>query len=95
MDGMQKVLEAYNFSKSYRLSAVWCGCFCKKRKQTIEKMYFFDRWLKVTQACLPDEIKWENIGYSHFNRRIRKLVIWIIAILLLVFGLMGVILVKV
>jgi len=32
MEGMQKVLDAYNFSKSYRISAVWCGCFCKKRK---------------------------------------------------------------
>jgi len=51
-------------------------------------------WLKVNQACLPDEIKWENIGYSTMNRRIRKIVIWIIAFILIMAGIIGVVFVK-
>ena len=57
-------------------------------------MYFFNSWLKVNQACLPDEINWENIGYSTCSRRIRKCMIWIVAALLILIGLIGVVLLR-
>ena len=52
------------------------------------------RWLKVNQACLPDEILWQNIGYNTFNRRVRKCVIWIIAVLLIMGGIISVVFIK-
>jgi hypothetical protein len=32
----------------------------------------YGKWLKVTKACEPDEIQWQNIGYSGTNRFFRK-----------------------
>lgn len=49
----------------------------------------------MSKACLPDEIKWENIGYGACNRRIRKCFIWLIAIIMIMVGILGVIIMKV
>jgi len=45
----------------------------------------------VNKACLPDAIIWENIGYSGFDRMIRKLGIWMIAIMMCILGVWGVV----
>ena len=47
---------------------------------------FMNKWLDVRRADEPDEIKWENSGYSQKNRVFRRFLIWIIAIILIFFG---------
>lgn len=47
---------------------------------------FMNRWLDVSRADEPDEIKWENNGYSQKNRVFRRFLIWIIAIALIFIG---------
>lgn len=39
--------------------------------------------IDVQNGGLPDEIMWMNIKYGLKNRRIRKLIIWIIALILI------------
>ena len=45
-------------------------------------------------ACEPDNIKWENIGYSKRQRRCRAAIVWFIAILLIVASLIGIVIMK-
>lgn len=45
-------------------------------------------------ACEPDNIKWENLGYSKKSRRIRALIVWLIAIGLIVASLIGIVIMK-
>ena len=45
----------------------------------------------MNKACLPDEIIWENIGYSGFDRMVRKVAIWMIAITMCILGVWGVV----
>lgn len=95
MGGMDSALDVYNITAFYRYLYMYCCCCCyKKRKQAIRDTYFFQSWLKVSKACLPDEIQWQNIGYSGSSRRMRKALIWILALALVVLGVYGVIWMK-
>ena len=97
MDGMSKVLNAYNITAFYRILYMYIcpACCCGKNAKKTRALYFNRRWLKVSKACLPDEIKWENIGYGACNRRIRKIFIWLIAIIMIGLGILGVVFMKV
>ena len=43
-----------------------------------------DRWLYVEKAGNPDQINWENLAYSPFNRSIRFGFVYFIAFILLI-----------
>jgi len=60
----------------------------------LREKHFYQRWLKVTKACEPDEINWENIGYSGCSRFFRKLVIWIVALAMIFVGLLALVYMK-
>mmetsp|Transcript_28134 Transcript_28134/g.42552 ORF Transcript_28134/g.42552 Transcript_28134/m.42552 type:complete len:292 (-) Transcript_28134:1600-2475(-) len=83
--------QLFNLSSFYRyfILTFCCSCFCKNSRESLKKRYFYDKWLKVDKACQPDEIKWENIGYSLSNRRCRRVLIHLVALLLVVVGLCG------
>jgi hypothetical protein len=87
-------LEAYNISNGFRALAKFCKCCCSRRYKKIQNNYFYDRWVGSSYSGLPDEINWQNIKYTMKNRRIRKLVIWIIAIVLILAGILGVVYMK-
>lgn len=42
-----------------------------------------DHLITVKKVELPDEIEWMNIKYSSKNRKIRKIVFWLLAIILI------------
>jgi len=78
----------------YRFTTTLCKCCCQSRYSKFRRMHFYNRWIKVRQASLPDEIKWENIGYSKQNRRFRKCAIWLIALVLTFIGMLAVVYLK-
>lgn len=91
MAGNQKAIKAYDMSKGYRCLTNCCKCCCSKRYENILNNYFHNKWLKVTSSDLPDEINYQNLGYSRFERRIRKGIIWLIALTLVILGMIGVV----
>ena len=57
-------------------------------------MHIFKEWPKVEEACEPDNIKWENLGYSKKNRRLRMCINWLISIGLILLSLIGIVYMK-
>lgn len=88
---MQQAIKAYNISRSYRFFITCCKCCCKERYQKLQRHFFYDKWLKVKKAALPDQIQWQNIGFTKGSRRFRKAIIWLIAIILIFAGILGVV----
>ena len=48
------------------------------------------RWPTPKEAELPDNILWQNMGYSRFNQLIRKSIVWLIAIALTICAFVGI-----
>ena len=67
MDSLDYVHNAYKKVGSCRRCCVMCCkgyCGCDKEYKDLKKKHFFKRWPKVSTACEPDNIKWENLGYT-------------------------------
>jgi hypothetical protein len=60
----------------------------------VRSLHFFKSWLNPQRASLPENIKWENLGYSRTNRLLRKTIVWCFAILLIIISLVGISLFK-
>ena len=72
-----------------------CSAYCCGESQRrLREKYFYQRWLKISKACEPDEIKWENIGSSGRSRLTRKLIIWIVALAMIAAGILGLVYMK-
>ena len=54
MEGMQKALQMYNISRTYRCMTWACGCCCRRRKERLINMLFYKEWPTVEKATLPD-----------------------------------------
>ena len=54
------------------------------------RTYFFKKWLKIEKACLPDNIKWENLGYNLKQRLLRTTIIRLLAAALLLGAMVGI-----
>lgn len=91
MNSKEASCREYDMSNGYRWLAYCCKCCCLQRYNLIAKKYFNNKWIKVTNSDQPDEINYQNVGYSTLNRRIRKLIIWLIAIALIIAGMIGVV----
>lgn len=89
MKDANTVLDVYNVNPGYRtiINKLCCKCCCAKRQKELDDLLFMGRWLKITRAGEPDEIKWENNGYSGTNILLRKIVVWFIALILLITGI--------
>lgn len=48
-------------------------------------MYFMGKWPEVQQACEPDQIYWDNLGYRGANRLLRHVFIWFITMTIIMF----------
>lgn len=48
------------------------------------------RWPKPQEAQLPDNILWQNMGYSRFNQIIRQSIVWLIAVALTMCAFVGI-----
>jgi hypothetical protein len=56
--------------------------------------HIFKKWPKISRACEPDNIKWENLGYSQKSVRCRMMIVWLIAFALVFISLIGIVLMK-
>jgi hypothetical protein len=70
------------------------GCCCEKEYKEIRKKHIFEKWPKITTACEPDNIKWENLGYSQRSIRCRVGFVWLIAFALVFASLIGIVIMK-
>lgn len=94
-ENTQRAIQAYDVSSGFRVWSHICKCcISKENKHKMERNIFYDRWLDVQLAGLPEEIKWENLGYSKSNRKCRKLFIMFLTKLLMVAGIFAVVYMK-
>jgi hypothetical protein len=97
MDAYDIVLNAYKeVGSCNRCCAMSCfgSCCCSARQAELKKMHFFKKWPKINQASEPDNIKWENLGYSNKSRNTRSCILWLIAIVLIIASLIGIVIMK-
>jgi len=94
MDGLEHVLDAYKVGCCDRFFTMNLGCCCPERRAKLKKKHFFKRWPDLDVACDPDNIKWFNLGTTANDRRLRSLLVWIVAFLLIFASLVGIILMK-
>lgn len=72
-------IELYSRNKCNRCCLICC---CQKKK--IEHLYFRNKWLTVNGISdQPSNIVWENVSYSPCKRFWRKLLLWIVSIIIL------------
>lgn len=88
MKDADAILQAYNVNPGYRFMILHLcpACCCRRRYKELSELKFKGRWLDVVRADEPDEIKWENNGYSGKNRTCRRIIIWITAIVIILLG---------
>jgi len=97
MDAMNLVLDSYNevgYCKRICTMSCFGGYCCKEEQAKLKKKHFFKNWLRVEEACLPDNIRWENLGTSASERRARSCVNWTIAFILIILSLIGIVIMK-
>lgn len=83
-ESSKKALDLFTASWTYRLMTNKFRCCCRKRMSDLKKKYFYNRWIDVREPGQPDEIKWENLGYSLKERICYRVIVWTIAIALTV-----------
>jgi hypothetical protein len=96
MQGMETVKKAYSMGVIERWLKTSCfgSCCCESDKKRIERLKFKGKWLKVVEACDPDNIKWQNLGYSGKYRRTMSCLVWLIAVVLILISLIGIVIFK-
>ena len=79
----------------YRSSC--CRMCCTKKHNAMKNMYFTQmksntqKWLEVQRACEPDEIMWQNLGYSGASHLFRKFNMWMLALSILVIAIFAIV----
>ena len=72
-------IELYSRNKCNRCCLICC---CQKKK--IAHLYFRNKWLTVNNISdQPSNIVWENVSYNPCKRFWRKLLLWIVSIIIL------------
>ena len=93
---VEYIKEAYKYGNmEFYLIDKLGHLFCQKKKQSLKKLYFFKKFLKVRNAIEPDNINWQNLGYKKPYRKCMIVVNWVIAILILVICMLLIVLFKV
>lgn len=96
-DAIKMVKSSYKrYGACTRFWVMNCCCkgCCKKEREELKKKYIFKRFPEITDACQPDNINWQNLGYGNVFRSFMKVVNWLIAIIMLAISLYLVILLK-
>lgn len=82
--------RAYDWSYSYRRCIKVCGCLCPGQKRKLKIREIDGVWPAPQEAQLPDNIMWQNMGYSRANQLCRKSIVWLIAITLTILAFIGI-----
>lgn len=85
MDDVDAIIKAYDQGACKRCCIRTCGS--KEQKDLLNSKYIFKKWPVLDRAPLPEDIKWENLGYSSNNRRIRRCGVNFVAFILLLIAL--------
>lgn len=72
MEDLERVEKAYKINRMSKWCILKCCCF-KTKKAEIKRKHFFKKWPSVSVSTNPDNIKWENLGYSGKSIFCRKL----------------------
>jgi hypothetical protein len=94
MQAIEPLKRAYNVGKCKRCCILSFGCCCSQKHKELKRKYFFKQWPRITNACDPDNIKYENLGFSKKSRVCRISFVWLIAIIMLVLSLIGIVFMK-
>jgi hypothetical protein len=95
MLGLEVVKRAYDVNAWEYYTKMYFGCCIPLENKRMRKKHFFMKWPKVEDACEPDNIKWQNLGFSARYRRSMSVIVWLIAIFLIICSLIGIIIFKV
>ena len=94
MDSAELVMNAYKVGVCKRKCTMCCGCCCKEQYDALAKKHLFKKWPEINVACAPDNIKWENLGYTARSRRCRIGFVWLVAFALVFASLIGIVIMK-
>jgi hypothetical protein len=61
----------------------------------MRKKHFFNKWPEIDSACQPDNINWENLGFSAKRRNLCTCFNWLVALILIIASLLGMVYFKV
>jgi hypothetical protein len=89
MEHVKIVQDAYteDFSSSCKRKYTMCCSSNKDSRKEYEKKHFFKQWPTITVPCNPENINWENIGYSRKWRCCRISGVWLLAAFLVLISL--------
>mmetsp|Transcript_11586 Transcript_11586/g.17526 ORF Transcript_11586/g.17526 Transcript_11586/m.17526 type:complete len:308 (+) Transcript_11586:1666-2589(+) len=96
MDATEMALKAYTIGTCKRKCIMSCfgNCCCLKARKKLERKHFFSSWPRINRACMPDNIKWENLGYTAKERNTRSAIAWLIALVLILVSIIGIVILK-
>lgn len=88
LDGKEYAMEAYENHNTF--GNKYCSC-CRKDDdmKAFRGLHIFKRMPDIDESCPPTNILWENVGYSGFQRGMRKCINTIFAILVVLGTLIG------
>ena len=91
MEDMSLALNAHSSGWLYRLCVlrICPASCCHARQKELKEKFFYGRWMNYSQACEPDEIQWENLGYPARSRMTRRCCSWVIAFAMIFVGILG------
>ena len=99
MDALNLAIGAYNLGscgscKKCCILSCFGDCCCSQAKKRLRKKHIFGKWPGINVAGLPDNIKWENLGYTAKERRVRAAFSWLIALILIAISIVGIVVFK-
>lgn len=98
MDACQLVKDSYKrYGPCQRFWIMHGQCpdfCCKTAKADLSKKYIFKRYPEIGNACTPDSINWQNLGYGNTYRTLMTCLNWFIAIALIILSLIFIIVLK-
>mmetsp|Transcript_1780 Transcript_1780/g.3133 ORF Transcript_1780/g.3133 Transcript_1780/m.3133 type:complete len:347 (-) Transcript_1780:1353-2393(-) len=95
-DAPEIALKAYDIGsfKFWLTMSCFGDCCCRRQKKSLMRKHLFKKWPQLEVAGEPDNIKWENLGYSGFERNLRSSISWLVALLLIAAALIGIVIFK-
>lgn len=71
-----------------------CDKCCINALSVLNKKNIFKKFPKISDSVNPDNINWQNLGFSEKYRFVMKIMNWLIALSLIILSLIFVILLK-
>jgi len=96
MEAVRLVKEAYQIGFWNRKCTLCFGsCCCSKKYKAMRKKHFFNKLPNIEDACQPDNINWDNLGFTAFRRNICTGFNWLVAVILIIGSILGMVYFKV